>query len=142
MVFFRDPLPYRNPSMDMQGLSDWHLAYVPAAKVEKVFHCASLAIRLVYCRQHYQPLVALTQALAIAMTRDVDLAILGIPTSCWMSSPFLCLDCGLRVLFCVQERFTGTCTVCKFLSLESFCCMCRGMRSCSLLLCVLCLAYN
>lgn len=32
MVFFKDPLPYRNPNLDLQGLSDWHLATVPAAK--------------------------------------------------------------------------------------------------------------
>lgn len=46
MVFFKDPLPHRNPNLDLQGLSDWHKAYVPDAKVK--------ALSLLWPRQHLE----------------------------------------------------------------------------------------
>jgi len=33
MAFIEDPLPHRNASYDLEGLSDWHTASLPVAKV-------------------------------------------------------------------------------------------------------------
>jgi len=33
MIFMEDPFPYRNTTYDLEGLSDWHKAELPNAKV-------------------------------------------------------------------------------------------------------------
>ena len=58
MVFLKDPLPFRNPHLDMQGLSDWHLSIVPTAKVRVLFlDCFKPSTR---CSIHQSPSLGVT----------------------------------------------------------------------------------
>jgi len=44
MFFAEDPFPYRNNTYDMEGLSDWHKASLPVAKVTHPFGCRETSL--------------------------------------------------------------------------------------------------